>query len=148
MTTIPVVHEQGFTLDRQKAFGGLFVALGLVDVFVFGFLANPGDAVRVEFEEKDKEALRTIPTVEARIAYLTARGYSDGVAQLIAEWAGGSIGRGRLDTAPIEPERMSERHPASLAIDQIRSCISRPFSVRRSVGARNRGRPVDGHAGR
>jgi ABC-type uncharacterized transport system permease subunit len=45
MTTIPVVHEQGFTLDRQKAFGGLFVALGLVDVFVFGFLANPGDAV-------------------------------------------------------------------------------------------------------
>jgi hypothetical protein len=41
--------------------------------------------VRVEFEQKDKEALRSIPTVEGRIAYLKDRGYSDGVAQLIAE---------------------------------------------------------------
>jgi hypothetical protein len=46
---------------------------------------GPGDAVRVEFEEKDKEALRHIPTVEGRIAYLKRRGYSDGVAQLIAD---------------------------------------------------------------
>ena len=46
---------------------------------------GPGDAVRVEFEEKDKEALRHIPTVEGRIAYLKRRGYSDGIAQLIAE---------------------------------------------------------------
>jgi hypothetical protein len=46
---------------------------------------GPGDAIRVEFEQKDKEALRSIPTVEARIAYLTARGYSDGVAELIAK---------------------------------------------------------------
>jgi hypothetical protein len=46
---------------------------------------GPGDAVRVEFQEKDKEALRHIPTVEGRIAYLTARGYSDGVAELIAK---------------------------------------------------------------
>jgi len=46
---------------------------------------GPGDALRVEFEEKDKEALRSIPTVEGRIAYLTARGYADGVAELIAK---------------------------------------------------------------
>ncbi len=46
---------------------------------------GPGDAVRVEFEQKDKEALRAIATVEERIAYLTRRGYSDGVAQLIAK---------------------------------------------------------------
>jgi hypothetical protein len=46
---------------------------------------GPGDALRVEFEEKDKEALRSIPTVQARIAYLTARGYADGVAELIAK---------------------------------------------------------------
>jgi hypothetical protein len=46
---------------------------------------GPGDAIRVEFEEKDKEALRHMPTVEGRIAYLTARGYSDGVAELIAK---------------------------------------------------------------
>jgi hypothetical protein len=46
---------------------------------------GPGDAVRVEFEEKDKEALRHIPTVEGRIGYLKRRGYSDGIAQLIAE---------------------------------------------------------------
>src|SRR5271166_443261 len=45
MTTIPVVHEQGFTVGRQQTFGGLFVALGLVDIFVFGLLASPGDAV-------------------------------------------------------------------------------------------------------
>jgi hypothetical protein len=51
------------------------------DVLTLG----PGDALRVEFEEKDKEALRSIPTVEGRIAYLTARGYSDGVAELIAK---------------------------------------------------------------
>ena len=44
-----------------------------------------GDAIRVEFEEKDKEALRSIPTVQARIAYLTDRGYSDGVAELVAK---------------------------------------------------------------
>jgi hypothetical protein len=46
---------------------------------------GPGDALRVEFEQKDKEALRSIPTVDGRIAYLTARGYSDGVAELIAK---------------------------------------------------------------
>jgi simple sugar transport system permease protein len=45
MTTVPLLHEEGFSLDRQKAFGGLFVALGLVDIFVFGLLANSGDAV-------------------------------------------------------------------------------------------------------
>jgi hypothetical protein len=44
-----------------------------------------GDAVRVEFEQKDKEALRHIPTIDGRIAYLTARGYSDGIAELIAK---------------------------------------------------------------
>lgn len=44
-----------------------------------------GDAIRVEFEEKDKEALRHIPSVEGRIRYLTARGYSDGIAELVAK---------------------------------------------------------------
>lgn len=46
---------------------------------------GPGDAIRIEFEQKDKEALRAILTMDGRIAYLTSRGYSDGVAQLIAE---------------------------------------------------------------
>jgi hypothetical protein len=70
---------------------------------------GPGDALRVEFEEKDKEALRSIPTVEARIAYLTARGYADGVAELIAKDADAFAG------AP--PEFCVKRVTADLQTD-------------------------------
>ena len=43
--TIPVVHQQRVTIDRKQAVAGIFVMLGLVDIFVFGFLADKGDAV-------------------------------------------------------------------------------------------------------
>jgi len=43
--TIPVVHHQRAAIDRRQAVAGIFVMLGLVDVFVFGFLADKGDAV-------------------------------------------------------------------------------------------------------
>jgi hypothetical protein len=75
--------------SRQELEGQLTTAEMFTDTVSgdsFDLLAlGPGDALRVEFEERDKEALRSIPTVEARIAYLTARAYSDGVAELIAK---------------------------------------------------------------
>jgi simple sugar transport system permease protein len=43
--TIPVVHHQRAAIDRRQAVAGIFVMLGLVDIFVFGFLADKGDAV-------------------------------------------------------------------------------------------------------
>jgi simple sugar transport system permease protein len=43
--TIPVVHHQRAAIDRKQAVAGIFVMLGLVDIFVFGFLADKGDAV-------------------------------------------------------------------------------------------------------
>ena len=43
--TIPVVHQQRVAIDRKQAVAGIFVMLGLVDIFVFGFLADKGDAV-------------------------------------------------------------------------------------------------------
>ena len=70
---------------------------------------GPGDAVRAEFEEKDKEALRHIPTVEGRVAYLTARGYSEGVAQLIAEDADAFTG--------VSPEFCVKRVTVDLQTD-------------------------------
>ena len=45
MTAIPVVRHQRAAIDRQQAIAGIFVMLGLVDIFVFGFLADKGDAV-------------------------------------------------------------------------------------------------------
>jgi hypothetical protein len=75
--------------SRQELEGQLSTAEMFVDTMSgdsFDLLTlGPGDAVRVEFEEKDKEALRSIPSVQGRIAYLTARGYADGVAELIAK---------------------------------------------------------------
>jgi len=44
-TAIPVVHRQRAAIDRKQAIAGVFVMLGLVDIFVFGFLADKGDAV-------------------------------------------------------------------------------------------------------
>jgi len=43
--TIPVVHHHRAAIDRKQAVAGIFVMLGLVDIFVFGFLADKGDAV-------------------------------------------------------------------------------------------------------
>ena len=43
--TIPMVHHQRAAIDRKQAVAGIFVMLGLVDIFVFGFLADKGDAV-------------------------------------------------------------------------------------------------------
>jgi simple sugar transport system permease protein len=43
--TIPVVHRHRAAIDRKQAVAGIFVMLGLVDIFVFGFLADKGDAV-------------------------------------------------------------------------------------------------------
>jgi simple sugar transport system permease protein len=40
-----VVHHQRAAIDRKQAVAGIFVMLGLVDIFVFGFLADKGDAV-------------------------------------------------------------------------------------------------------
>ncbi len=75
--------------SRQELEGQLSTVEMLVDDMSgdsFDLLTlGPGDAIRVEFEQEDKEALRQIPTVEGRIAYLTSRGYSDGVAELIAK---------------------------------------------------------------
>ncbi len=45
MTAITVVGHQRATFDRQRAIAGIFVMLGLVDIFVFGLLADKGDAV-------------------------------------------------------------------------------------------------------
>jgi simple sugar transport system permease protein len=45
MTAITVVGPKRVTFDRQRAIAGIFVMLGLVDVFVFGLLADKGDAV-------------------------------------------------------------------------------------------------------
>ncbi|MGO9965332.1 MAG: ABC transporter permease [Acidimicrobiales bacterium] len=45
MTAIPVAARERMTFDRQRAVAGIFVMLGLVDIFVFGFLADKGDAV-------------------------------------------------------------------------------------------------------
>ena len=45
MTAITVVSPQRVTFDRQRAIAGIFVMLGLVDIFVFGLLADKGDAV-------------------------------------------------------------------------------------------------------
>jgi simple sugar transport system permease protein len=39
------VHHQRAAIDRKQAVAGIFVMLGLVDIFVFGFLADKGDAV-------------------------------------------------------------------------------------------------------
>jgi hypothetical protein len=44
-----------------------------------------GDVLRVEFEQKDKEALSAIPTTQGRIAYLTRRGYSEGAATVLTQ---------------------------------------------------------------
>jgi simple sugar transport system permease protein len=40
-----VVGPKRATFDRQRAIAGIFVMLGLVDIFVFGLLADKGDAV-------------------------------------------------------------------------------------------------------
>jgi len=40
----PVGHERA-TIDRQRVVGAIFAVLGLVDIFVFGLLADKGDAV-------------------------------------------------------------------------------------------------------
>jgi simple sugar transport system permease protein len=40
-----MVHHQRAAIDRKQAVAGIFVMLGLVDIFVFGFLADKGDAV-------------------------------------------------------------------------------------------------------
>ena len=45
MTAITVVSPQRVMFDRQRAIAGIFVMLGLVDIFVFGLLADKGDAV-------------------------------------------------------------------------------------------------------
>ena len=45
MTAITVVGPKRVTFDRQRAIAGIFVMLGLVDIFVFGLLADKGDAV-------------------------------------------------------------------------------------------------------
>jgi len=45
MTAITVVGPKRTTFDRQRAIAGIFVMLGLVDIFVFGLLADKGDAV-------------------------------------------------------------------------------------------------------
>ena len=45
MTAITAVIPQRATVERRQAIGGVLVALGLVDIFVFGFLAGSGDAV-------------------------------------------------------------------------------------------------------
>jgi len=45
MTAIAVVGPRRATFDRQRAIAGIFVMLGLVDIFVFGLLADKGDAV-------------------------------------------------------------------------------------------------------
>jgi simple sugar transport system permease protein len=45
MTAITVVGPKRATFDRQRAIAGIFVMLGLVDIFVFGLLADKGDAV-------------------------------------------------------------------------------------------------------
>jgi simple sugar transport system permease protein len=45
MTAITVVGPKRATFDRQRAIAGVFVMLGLVDIFVFGLLADKGDAV-------------------------------------------------------------------------------------------------------
>ncbi len=40
-----MVGPRRATFDRQRAIAGIFVMLGLVDIFVFGLLADKGDAV-------------------------------------------------------------------------------------------------------
>jgi simple sugar transport system permease protein len=45
MTTITAVIPQRATVERRLAIGGVLVVLGLIDIFVFGFLASSGDAV-------------------------------------------------------------------------------------------------------
>ena len=45
MTAVTLVGPRRATFDRQRAIAGIFVMLGLVDIFVFGLLADKGDAV-------------------------------------------------------------------------------------------------------
>jgi hypothetical protein len=75
--------------SRQELEGQLTTVEMLADTSSqtrFDLLAlGPGDAVRVEFEETDREALSAIPSVDGRAAYLVARGYSQGVAELMAK---------------------------------------------------------------
>jgi hypothetical protein len=44
-----------------------------------------GDAIRVDFRANERGALLDIPSLDGRIAYLVARGYSGGVAELMAK---------------------------------------------------------------
>jgi len=45
MTAFTATVPRRATVERRHAIGFVLVALGLVDIFVFGFLANSGDAV-------------------------------------------------------------------------------------------------------
>jgi simple sugar transport system permease protein len=45
MTAITLVGHERATIDRQRVVGAIFAVLGLVDIFVFGLLADKGDAV-------------------------------------------------------------------------------------------------------
>ncbi|HLN06883.1 MAG TPA: ABC transporter permease, partial [Acidimicrobiales bacterium] len=45
MITAVAARPQRATIERRQAVAGIFVALGLIDIFIFGFLASKGNAV-------------------------------------------------------------------------------------------------------
>jgi phenylalanyl-tRNA synthetase beta chain len=79
---------------------------------------------------RSEASLRFEKGQETRLARLGA----DRAARLIAEWAGGSVARGRIDTAPTEPDparvpfrpaRVNRLLGTSFSIDEQRAVLAR-----------------------
>ena len=75
--------------SRQELEGSITTAEMFVDTISktsFDVLTlGPGDVVRIEFEQQDKEQLGAIVSIDRRVQYLVARGYSAPVAMLMAK---------------------------------------------------------------
>jgi phenylalanyl-tRNA synthetase beta chain len=79
---------------------------------------------------RSEASLRFEKGVELRLARIGA----DRTARLIAEWAGGSVARGRIDSAPVEPPpsrvafrpgRVNRLLGTDLPVDEQRTVLSR-----------------------
>jgi phenylalanyl-tRNA synthetase beta chain len=79
------------------------VSEATTDVIVESAIFDPVSIRRTAFRYalRSEASLRFEKGQESRMARLGG----DRTAQLLAEWAGGSVAPGRIDTAPVEPER-------------------------------------------
>jgi hypothetical protein len=62
---------------------------------------SAGDVVRIEFEQRDRELLASLPTEQARVQYLVDRGYSRDLARFMA--------RNMSELTRLEPNFFAKR---------------------------------------